>query len=216
MGRQGSLPRGKFPCNRHHPVNPKRALLRYGKGNFFAFLFAAPGYYTKAFAKKQAVLRTFAGAEAIFLRSARSRGLRWRLFGELRQNLPLAPPGAFFDGGAAHQDGVLADDLDVLPGDDGVLLPPQQPEQPVPPADDDGGEGSAFGVQLHIPDIAEPHPVPGVDDVLVFKIVDAAQHTLPLPDSDWYTVFPGGGKNACSGKANRSGRRSSAARAWSR
>ena len=115
MGRQGSLPRGKFPCNRHHPVNPKRALLRYGKGNFFAFLFAAPGYYTKAFAKKQAVLRTFAGAEAIFLRSARSRGLRWRLFGELRQNLPLAPPGALFDGGAAHQDGVLADDLDVLP-----------------------------------------------------------------------------------------------------
>ncbi len=68
MGRQGSLPRGKFPCNRHHPVNPKRALLRYGKGNFFAFLFAAPGYYTKAFAKKQAVLRIFAGAEAIFLR----------------------------------------------------------------------------------------------------------------------------------------------------
>ena len=38
-------------------------MLRYGKGDFFVFLFAAPGYYTKAFAKKQAVLRTFAGLE---------------------------------------------------------------------------------------------------------------------------------------------------------
>jgi len=46
----------RFAC-RHHPVNSKRVLLRYGRA--FLLFFAVPEHYTRGFLKLQGIFRLF-------------------------------------------------------------------------------------------------------------------------------------------------------------
>ena len=55
--------------------------------------------------------------------------------------------------GVVDEDGVLPDHLDVLPADDGVLLPAEQPEKAQPAADDDRRDRGGRRVDLRVRDV---------------------------------------------------------------
>lgn len=78
---------------------------------------------------------------------------------------------------AGDQNGIFPNHLDILPWNDRILFPAKQSEQTISAADDNGRQCSILGIQLHIPDKAKSDSIAGADNILIFKIVDAAYHT---------------------------------------
>ena len=76
------------------------------------------------------------------------------------------------------QDRILADDMDLLPGNHNICFPSK--EQPAEfPVDHDGFQLGILCVDLDIPHIAQPCSVFHADHIFVAKFLNAADHKPP-------------------------------------
>ena len=88
------------------------------------------------------------------------------------------PPAAGRAGLLLHQDDVLSEPADPVPGDIAVLLPAQQAEQPPPPGQHQSPDLAALQIHFQVLHIAEAASVLYVHHFLPAQLSDPRPHSL--------------------------------------
>ena len=79
---------------------------------------------------------------------------------------------------SVHQDDVVADAADILPGNDEFVVAAEEPEALSVAGHNDGHDAAVPAVHLHITDKPEAAAVADIDDLLAFEGGKAVPHVL--------------------------------------
>ena len=79
---------------------------------------------------------------------------------------------------SVHQDDIVADAADILPGNDEFVMAAEEAEAFAVARNDDGYDASVPAVHLHITDKTEAAAVADIDDLLAFEGGKAVPHVL--------------------------------------
>ena len=79
---------------------------------------------------------------------------------------------------SVHQDDIVADAADILPGNDEFVVAAEEPEALSAAGHNDGYDAAVPAVHLHITDKTEAAAVADIDDLLAFEGGKAVPHDL--------------------------------------